>query len=254
VKRLNPDILIGLLIASLFWVGVFVWQSSQPPNHTGAASQTCEGTKNECAKVTTDERIADYTWWLAVLTAGLVCSGLIQFGFLIRSDNTARVAAAAAQLSAEIARQTLQVTQRAEIVVLPGQVTNFDKEGEDIKISVTINNIGQTPARSVEYAIFMLIDVYPPPPEKIIIGPKTRKFATLQRNVPHTVTTNYSTLFTSENKALVETGAMRAYLFGAASYKDDFGLPHSLEFLFAYDGATIKSGSPEILEAYNNSN
>jgi hypothetical protein len=103
LKKLNPDILIGLLLGSLFWVGVFVWQSSQPPNHTGAASQHCEGTKSDCAKATTDERIADYTWWLAVLTAGLVCSGVVQFGFLIRSDNTARMAANAADLSARAA-------------------------------------------------------------------------------------------------------------------------------------------------------
>jgi hypothetical protein len=103
LKKVNPDILIGLLLASLFWVGVFVWQSSQPPKHTSAASQHCEGTKSECAKTTTDERIADYTWWLAVLTAGLVCSGVIQFGFLIRSDNTASIAANAADLSARAA-------------------------------------------------------------------------------------------------------------------------------------------------------
>src|ERR1700742_701008 len=98
MKQLNPDILIGLLIASLFCVGVFVWQSSQPPNYTSAASQHCEDTKSECAKTTTDERIADYTWWLAVLTAGLVCAGVIQFGFLIRSDNTAQIAAKASKL------------------------------------------------------------------------------------------------------------------------------------------------------------
>jgi hypothetical protein len=103
LRNINPDILIGILIASLFWVGVFVWQSSQLPNHTSVASQHCEGTRSECAKVTTDERIADYTWWLAVLTGGLVFAGVIQFGFLIRSDNTARIAATAADLSAKAA-------------------------------------------------------------------------------------------------------------------------------------------------------
>src|SRR5450755_229976 len=103
MKQINPDILIGILIASLGWVAVFVWESSQPPIHTSAAGQHCEGTKSECAKATTDERVADYTWWLAVLTAGLVCAGVIQFGFLIRSDNTARIAANAADLSARAA-------------------------------------------------------------------------------------------------------------------------------------------------------
>src|SRR5258708_32389269 len=93
MRQINTDILIGILIASLGWVAVFVWQSSQPPNHTSAASQHCEGTKSECAKATTDDRIADYTWWLAVLTGGLGFHSIIQFCLLIRSDNTARLGA-----------------------------------------------------------------------------------------------------------------------------------------------------------------
>src|SRR5450755_2703744 len=109
MKQINPDILIGILIASLGWVAVFVWESSQPPIHTSAAGQHCEGTKSECAKATTDERVADYTWWLAVLTAGLVCAGVVQFGFLIRSDNTARVAANAAERAAKATEDSVEV-------------------------------------------------------------------------------------------------------------------------------------------------
>src|SRR3954464_13667136 len=103
MKRLNPDIVVGLLIASLFWVGIFVWQSSLPPKHASETSQHCEGTKSECAKGATDERIADYTWWLALLTGALVTVSAIQGYFLLRSDKTARIAANAADRSARAA-------------------------------------------------------------------------------------------------------------------------------------------------------
>jgi hypothetical protein len=102
LKKLNPELVLGILLASVFWAGVLFWQSS-PPNHASEASQTCQGTKSECAKATTDERIADYTWWLAVLTAALVTVSAGQGYFVLRSDKTARLAATAADLSARAA-------------------------------------------------------------------------------------------------------------------------------------------------------
>jgi hypothetical protein len=148
MKRLNPDILIGLLIASVFWVVVFVRQSSHPPNHINAASQHCEGTKSECAKATTDERIADYTWWLAVLTGGLVLAGVIQFGFLIRSDNNARLAANAADLSARAAIALQLPIIRVEVDSLGhGEFTSGQEIIEDCYVhSVSISNLGDTKA------------------------------------------------------------------------------------------------------------
>ena len=101
LRHTNSDILIGILIASLFWVGIFVWQSSQPPKNANIESQHCEGTKSECAKAGTDERIADYTWWLAVLTGALVTVSSVQGVFLLRADKTTRSAANAAELSAK---------------------------------------------------------------------------------------------------------------------------------------------------------
>jgi hypothetical protein len=142
LRKLNTDVLIGLLMASLFWVAVFVWQSSQPPNHTSAASQHCEGTKSECAKATTDERIADYTWWLAVLTAGLVISGLIQFGFLIRSDNTARIAANAAVDAANLAAKH----ERAYFFSGPVEQSGIeiDIEAGFMRVQMEVENSGRT--------------------------------------------------------------------------------------------------------------
>ena len=117
MKKLNPDILIGLSIASLFWVGVFVWQSSQPPPYNHPESHACEGTKSECAKATSYERIADYTWWLAVLTAVLAAVSAGQGYFLLQADKTARIAAEAAKKSVETAQAEFIAAHRPQIRV-----------------------------------------------------------------------------------------------------------------------------------------
>ena len=182
LKKLNADILIGLLIASLFWVGIFVWQSSQPPNHTSAASQHCEGTKSECAKATTDERIADYTWWLAVLTAGLVCAGVVQFGFLIRSDNTARIAANAADLSARAAvGQKLPILRCSTPHLWPASTVFQDAfvgTGDPTKhdfikiIGLELFNHGETLAYPREYGLgWMLTEKKPAEKEALVAEP-----------------------------------------------------------------------------------
>jgi hypothetical protein len=153
LKNINPDILIGLLVASLFWVGVFVWQSSRPPNHASAASQTCEGTKNECAKATTDERIADYTWWLAVLTAALVTVSAGQGFFLLRADRTARIAANAADLSARAA-----VAIELPIIRVVPEDFGYGsfQDGSNLRIencslgSLAFMNLGRTKAFPIE--------------------------------------------------------------------------------------------------------
>ena len=47
-----------------------------------------------------DDRIARYTFWLAMLTGGLVVVSAVQIFFLIRADKTARIMAETAQRQA----------------------------------------------------------------------------------------------------------------------------------------------------------
>jgi hypothetical protein len=253
VKKLNPDILIGLLISSLFWVGVFVWQSSQPPNHTSAASQHCEGTKSECAKTTTDERIADYTWWLAVLTAGLVCAGVVQFGFLIRGDNTARIAANAAERAAkatedsvEVGRDTAKRQLRAYVTV-NGVVRTKDPgnpNGEGFAVMIEIKNNGQTPASNslqwaqIEIKEFPLQSPLPihclQNPTRGILPPgsdtKNLMFPTFDRNL--------TTI--EENAILANHTAI--YVYGETDYLDVFGDRHLMQFRFRCNGQGYPMG------------
>ncbi len=245
MRQINTDILIGILIASLGWVAVFVWQSSQPPNHTSAASQHCEGTKSECAKATTDDRIADYTWWLAVLTGGLVFAGIIQFGFLIRSDNTARLAANAAERAADataasvdLARDTAKRQLRAYVTV-NGVIRTKDPgdlNGQGFAVLVDIKNSGQTPARDslqwarIEIQEFPLTTHLPihclENPTKGILPPEAKNLA-----FP-TFTRDLTTI--EENAILANHTAI--YVYGEIDYLDAFGDRHLTQFRFRCNG------------------
>jgi hypothetical protein len=120
-KQINPDILIGLLLASLFWIGVIAY-SSNSPRYANEPSEHCDGTKAECAKSAVDERLANYTWWLALLTGGLVLTAAGQGYFLLRSDKTARIAAEAAKKSADagiMSAEALIATEGARLLFIP---------------------------------------------------------------------------------------------------------------------------------------
>ncbi|MEA2885272.1 MAG: hypothetical protein QOH32_4528 [Bradyrhizobium sp.] len=203
LRKLNNDILVGFLVASLFWVGVFVWQSTQPAHHKGAGSQPCEGTKSECAKAATDERIADYTWWLAVLNAALVTVAAVQGYFLLRSDKTARIAANAAEQAATAAGRQARIAESAlfaveipylYIVVKSHAVTvenyaikkigtmNADgitiDEGYDFSNVITFcfENVGRTPAEIIEFSAEIRFEEFPPAP--VIRAAKPSRWAT----------------------------------------------------------------------------
>lgn len=150
LKRLNPDILIGILLGTLFWVGVFVWQSSQSLPYTGQPGEVCKGSKAECAKASVDERLANYTWWLAVLTAGLVVTAIGQGYFLLRADKTSRIAADAARKGAEVAEKSLTSTERAFVFLkyaYASPVFTTDKKIGGWDFHVVWENAGPTPTQ-----------------------------------------------------------------------------------------------------------
>jgi hypothetical protein len=79
MKRLNPEIALGFLIATVLWIGVLGWQASYAP--TDSEKRQCEesatktGHKTEECKTlwerTTTDPVAFFTFWLVVFTGGL---------------------------------------------------------------------------------------------------------------------------------------------------------------------------------------
>ena len=79
LRKLNPEICLGFLTASLFWIGVVIWQSSYTP--TEKQKDECYETAkkiglkvDECKtflEKTTSDPVALFTLALAVSTLGL---------------------------------------------------------------------------------------------------------------------------------------------------------------------------------------
>jgi hypothetical protein len=147
LRNINRDILIGILIASVFWVCVFVWQSSQPPYSASSKSERCENSNAECAKASVDERLAIYTWWLAVLTGGLVLTAVGQGYFLLRADRTTR-------LLVSETRRIGEAQTRAYVSIKAAGV-NFMLEMSVPTVSFVASNSGQSPARNFIWNVIL---------------------------------------------------------------------------------------------------
>src|ERR1700676_2573469 len=97
-----PEILLGAMLAiAVFAMGMVfdLSQLYQIPSHV----QSTHLLDRAAAKGTTEAKVALYTLWLALSTGALVIVSSVQIGFLIRADRFARIAASAAQQSAESA-------------------------------------------------------------------------------------------------------------------------------------------------------
>jgi hypothetical protein len=100
-----------------------------------------------------DERLANYTWWVAAFTCTLTLVSAFQIFFLTRADKTARTTAEAAQKSAlaSIAAQRPWISATAEI---ESALRITDNEVQ-IELFVTLLNHGNTPAISTRTVMVM---------------------------------------------------------------------------------------------------
>jgi heme/copper-type cytochrome/quinol oxidase subunit 2 len=105
-----PEVLMGcLLTVAVLSIGMTLSSSFQHEVVTAHAE-------------TVDERLARYTGWLAVLTAGLVVASLAQFYFLNRAEKTS-------QALARLAREEFVATHRPRVIVRFLQGPFHDDDG-----------------------------------------------------------------------------------------------------------------------------
>src|SRR5271167_2472829 len=172
-------VLFALLAVFYSWQ---IWIIPVQPEHRAYHRGPQSGTHEVVAPETSDERIADYTEALAAFTALLVIISGCQIWFLTRADKTARIMAETAQAQtakmgdwadsaakqmAIVGRQTdIQEKQHAiahlqffamhrpKIILREAIVGSF-LEGEEIKVLMTIANIGSTPATIVHSTVYV---------------------------------------------------------------------------------------------------
>jgi uncharacterized protein YpmB len=102
LRRAQKAIWIALFVCLVVGFGSAVWQSSTVSPYQQAKYDANRATKGRTASIakpeSSDERIADYTWWVAAFTLCLAFVSAFQIFFLIRADQTARIMAETAQL------------------------------------------------------------------------------------------------------------------------------------------------------------
>jgi hypothetical protein len=103
IKFRIPEIVLGVLLTVAVFAMGYVAASSVPPPSQQIENTDHQQAANEGAERTAEKQIAYYTKWLAWFTGALVAVSGIQGYFLLRADNTARLAANAADLSARAA-------------------------------------------------------------------------------------------------------------------------------------------------------
>lgn len=91
------------LLCFAMWLGWMDGNSFQHQTNYQYQKPTDKSSKNKTINVTPEERLAEYTGWLAVLTVALVLASVVQGFFLLRADKTARITALAAKRSADAA-------------------------------------------------------------------------------------------------------------------------------------------------------
>lgn len=99
-----------------------------------------------------DDPVAFFTFWLTLFTLVLAAVGVIQLKLLLRAETVAEKSARAAELSADIARNTLIATNRPWVSVNLAVLSDlwYNAEGEArIEIAFILKNTGNTPANNV---------------------------------------------------------------------------------------------------------
>jgi len=209
--------------------------------------------EQEKPKSTADERIADYTWWLAAFTAALVGVAFIQFvismiqiRFLIRADETASITANAAKLSADAS----MAAESAHVRILPQSHNYWDAAGkfaalypnspemsrlsEQVVAQIVFKNYGKTLASLREASV--RLQCSPEPPERLtgfipmLSLPDERVLAA--NAVTDSFTSGLGPSLTMKEAIAISKGELSIWLIGHVVYADVFGRVWTQHFLY----------------------
>jgi hypothetical protein len=209
-----PEILLGALMAvALFAMGFVAASSISPPQ----ADEIAKGLSHGGA----EDRIANYTLWLALLTGVLAISTV---GLWV-----------ATILSLRHARETAERQLRAYVCVAKGMIKNFSPD-KIPEVVVWLKNVGQTPAYDVQSWLAIEGDSLPRKKpfksdwkftdHKSVIGPGEGSTILIDTEAP--ITAKYIDAIKDRRWAIWGYGLIR--------YRDAFGKNRTTEFRLIYNG------------------
>jgi hypothetical protein len=233
-----PEIALGALVAiSIFAMGMLY--SSLPLIERQEATQTHQETKNEATRISAEERIADYTWWLTWLTGILAGSTVGLWGvtyFTLRHGRETAERQLRAYLSIE-----RSIRQDGEI-----QLPIF---------GITFKNCGQTPAYAGTF--WVDIQIHPMPLKAELIPTDRKMIGTFI--LPPTNTFSVDQLNDDSVASLTEPqipefreGNLAYYVFGRLDFIDAFGKARWLKFRSRYAFNCVAKGGLHMLDIETN--
>jgi hypothetical protein len=169
LKSVAQALVLGAFAVVVGFLAMMLWRTlfhpPQPGNESdnSQAYQTDQERSDEQAfgtrpvPTSAEEAIADYTKWLAILTALLVLVAAFQIAFLVDANRVASESAGAAKRSAKAAfdaveatRENMRLDQRAWLgIAAIKPVPTIPEVGKPIQAIVEIRNSGKTPARKI---------------------------------------------------------------------------------------------------------
>jgi hypothetical protein len=255
MKRPNPEIALGFLLASLFRIAVLGWQSSY--SLTDGEKQQCyddakksEHKSEECKwfwERTASDPVAFFTFTLTVVTLALGAISIRQFHYLKRSDATARIAAEAARnsanalISAERAHLFVAVDANSigEIVSTYGRwdksESMFSQDVETPSVAYSFRNFGKTHAiikelsnqiiAAAEFPKVAEFTIREVMPDELVIAPGGQS-AIMTCLMQDTFNVGGAVNFQKRKVAF--------WFYGYVVFDDTFGSEHRFEFRFCY--------------------
>lgn len=215
----RPEIILGFLIATIFWIGVLGWTTSY--STIEQTKQTCSESAEKIGRDyaerktfwerTTSDPIATFTLVLAVSTVGLWVATI---GLYISGEKTA------------------QRELRAYVFIGHANLVDFD----DIPIiQIMFKNSGQTPAYNLRAWNAVRLAEFPLTQELTHPGEVEISRTALGPGMDLHITTPTARL-TDIRRNAIRSGRAALYAFGRADYVDAFGRDRYLKWRLYYGG------------------
>jgi hypothetical protein len=182
LKQLQNAFAIAAFVCIVLGFGFVEWKLSSPPPNEPKHEQAAKKSERRDAyynpfvifwRWTTHDPVAFYTAVLALLTSILSATAIVQIRFLRKADETARIAANAAQISAEhiprVERAYLSGSGTARRAVMFTDPTIPATAKMVATFGFDINNFGKTPGELFEIKYGFL--AIPTDPNFVAPGP-----------------------------------------------------------------------------------
>jgi hypothetical protein len=263
LRLANPEIALGFVIATVFWIGVLGWQAAYAPSEI--EKRQCEesahksGHKTEECKTlwerTTSDPVAFFTFWLVVSTIGLGVSTVLlwragekQLRHARRSiaiqSRDMRESIRVAEKSADVSLAAINLSEGTAERQLRAYVLTkgcyINTVGGAPHIQVQLQNFGQTPAHKLVVWVGSRHRPFPAEDrfwERVMEQSPLHSVSNLG---PGAMTVGNIVMdggaLTEDELSGLQGGKNVIYAVGGFEYTDIFGKGHTGTFRFACGG------------------